>query len=179
MLSDTIAERYAEALFMLGQAKGTLTQFDGDLRKAIAIIDGNPRLARALEAPYVPAQVKMNIARRMLQDRVDPVVVNFFLLLVHKGRERFSRAIAAKFQEMLEEREGVVACRLESPFPLSEASIAEVSAWIVKRTGRRPRLEVTVNPALIAGLVVRIKDRSIDLSLQGQLKAMEKSLLHV
>jgi F-type H+-transporting ATPase subunit delta len=177
MISDTVADRYAEALFLLGKEKQILSDLDRELRLAETIFDAHPRLARAFEAPYVPHKAKMDMVARLLTGKTSAVVVNFFMLLVEKGREPFRKAIVRLFRELLEEHEGFITCSVETAFPLEGPLRETVEEWVRKATGKKPRLAVTVNPDLIAGMVIRIKDRYIDLSVQGQLRAAARSLL--
>ena len=71
------------------------------------------------------------------------------------------------------------ASRSASPVALSEAQVAALQAALTKRTGAAIQLQRTVDPALIAGLVVTIGDRVIDASARTALESLRESMAGV
>jgi F-type H+-transporting ATPase subunit delta len=65
---------------------------------------------------------------------------------------------------------------IESAFPMSEGQIAELTAALQKRFGKKIETTVEIDPALIGGARITVGDTVIDGSVQAKLQAMATQL---
>ena len=84
--------------------------------------------------------------------------------------------IRALFEDQKNEAEGVAKARIETAMPLSDAQLAEITAALGKRFGKRIEATVEVNPALIGGARIAVGDTVIDGSVRGKLSSMAQAL---
>ncbi|MEW6277307.1 MAG: ATP synthase F1 subunit delta [Candidatus Eremiobacterota bacterium] len=176
MLLETVANRYAEALYQMArEAKDHKNQLK-ELEKVYEIIKTHPALGRAVASPTIPSQVKKNILRQLLDQRVSTRTLHFFYLLVDKNREVYVRAVVEAFRELLRRDEGVVKCRAEVASPIDAATRDRLLEQLRKVTGMTIELEVVENPALLGGVVLAVGGRLIDGSLASQLQHIRQRL---
>jgi F-type H+-transporting ATPase subunit delta len=63
-----------------------------------------------------------------------------------------------------------------SAVELPKESIAKIRAALAEKTGKKVRMEVSVDPALIGGAVTKIGDLVLDGSVRTQLMSLKESL---
>ena len=63
-----------------------------------------------------------------------------------------------------------------SASPLSNADIAKIQASLEKRYGRTVKLNCSVDPSLMAGLVIKAGDEVIDASVRNKLNRLAEAL---
>ncbi len=72
----------------------------------------------------------------------------------------------------------VATARVETPVALSEEQTKTLTDTLSSLIDRRVELQVTINPALIAGISVRLADRLIDNSVRQQLVGIREQVRH-
>ena len=97
-------------------------------------------------------------------------------VLVEAERVAFLPYIAALFDDLKNEAEGVAMARIDSAFPLTDAQLAELTAALEKRFGKKIEPTVNVDPELVGGARITVGDTVIDASVRAQLQAMANQL---
>ncbi|MDQ7824812.1 MAG: ATP synthase F1 subunit delta [Candidatus Eremiobacteraeota bacterium] len=179
MLSDSIAERYAQALFQTALEKGAVKVWGTHLKSVMNTILASSFLSRALEHPQIPCEVKKDMLKKVFSESLPPQVLNFLYLLIDKRREGYLESIEKKYDEMVQNYEGSVAVQVTVAVPLTASLKKSLTAALSKYTRRKVLLETRVEPGLIGGVVVRLEGTIIDWSLAGQLEALHERMLHV
>ena len=177
MLSSVLAERYAKALFAIGQEKGTLPSLLEQLGEFNRLTRELPELREAYQSPILPAAARRRIIDGIFDGgRGDTDTVNFLKLLADKKRTAYLPGILAELIRLSDEANGVVAARVTTAVPLDEASQRELRRQLEQYTGKAVRLELEVDPKILGGLVVRIEHRIIDSSVRFQLETLRQHL---
>lgn len=172
--STTIARPYAEALFRLADGSGRLREWaamldqlagvagNGDVREAI----GNPKLTGSQLADLFLSLCK----------GIDAEGENLVRLLVENRRLSVLPEVRGLFDELKNQREGVLDAQIYSAFPLDAAQQGKLVADLEARFRQRIAAELSVDPELIGGVKVVIGDQVIDASVRGKLAAMAVAL---
>jgi len=171
----TIARPYAEAAFRIARENNSLPVWSQALRFVSAVV-ADPRMAAALDNPKLTAGDKESLVLSVCGDKLDPLGRNFVRVLVESDRVTLLPQIAVLFDALKDDAEGVAKATIETAFPLTEAQVAELTAALERRFGRRIEATVTVDQALIGGARVTVGDTVIDASVQAQLEAMATQL---
>ena len=65
---------------------------------------------------------------------------------------------------------------LTTAVPIADAEAEEIRAKLAEASGHEVTLERSVDAAILGGVIVRVRDRMVDLSVRGRLEALRLSL---
>lgn len=175
-----IAERYARAVFELGVESGQLEALTGQIRAFADAYRHSDELRSILDNPQVDEvrreAIMLDVAQRLA---LSPLAVNTLRLLAQRRRLRALPEIAGRLGSLADERAGVVRATVTSAVPLSETYYQQLQAELERTTKSRVVIERREDPTLIAGVVTRIGDNTIDGSVRGRLAELERRLLQI
>ncbi len=172
-----VARRYAQALFMLADESQNVDKIAQDLAFASETIYGNEELAQAFTGVQFSLSGKKNAIAKVFDGQVDRIVVNFLQLLIEKGRAGYLRDIQKAYGKLLDERNGIADATVTSAYPLKEEDAKNIAMALGKAVGKTIRLEVVVDPSLVAGVKLQYGDTIIDGSVEARLESMRKRLM--
>lgn len=175
----SVAKTYAMALHsVLGGDKGAEDRAQQELSALADVLAARADLRAALGGPVTtPAEKKALIAALCAKMSIHAGVQKFLDLMVKKGRINEVGAVALAFRAVRVEAEGGVMGTLESADPVSESDIADLSAALAKRLGRKVSLVARVNAELLAGLRVSVMGTTYDGSLRSQLQRLRQKFM--
>lgn len=171
----TIARPYAEAAFALAKEANALPVWSSMLRYASGVV-ADPMMAKTLDNPKFTAGDKKSLLLSVCGDKLDASGRRFVEVLVDADRVAVLPEIAALFDDLKNEAEGVATARIESAFPLTDAQVAELKAALEKRFGKKIEATVDVDPELVGGARITVGDTVIDASVRAQLQSMANQL---
>ncbi len=171
----TIARPYARAAFEEAQAQRRLAAWSRALGVATQVVR-DPGVAALLDNPLVtPAQLA-GLVGGIAGGELGETGANFFGTLAANHRLAFLPEIAALFDELKDQAEGVADVTITSAAALDEAHRSKLAAALEKRLQRTVRLHCNTDPALIGGAVLRAGDLVIDGSLRTRLERLAYQL---
>jgi F-type H+-transporting ATPase subunit delta len=174
----TIAERYARAIFELGVESGTLAALVDEVRRFAGAYETSDDLRGVLENPLVPNEQRDKILRELASRLgLGPSALNTVRYLAQRRRLAVLPDIARRLDTLSDEKQGVVRATVTSAAPLSEAFYQRLSEQLATMVGKKVVLDRRQDPTLIAGVVTRIGDNTIDGSVRGRLETLERKLL--
>ena len=172
MNGDIVAQRYAKALFALGQQEGMakLEQYGENLSALEGVLEDSPELVRLIHIPVISVAEKQKVLSQVLDKLdVDPMIENFCSLLAEKERLPLFEEIAEAFGKLLDEAWGVVRGKLLTAVSLSKEQQAGILARLEKQTSKQIALKFEVDPSILGGVVLQVGDNVLDASLRAQL----------
>ena len=171
----TIARPYAEAAFALAREGNALPAWSAMLRYASAVV-GDPAMARSLDNPKFTPGDKESLILSVCGDKLDAMGRRFMRVLVAADRVAVLPQVAALFDDLRNDAEGVATARIDSAFPLTDAQVAELKGALEKRFGKKIAATVNVDPELVGGARITVGDTVIDASVRAQLQSMANQL---
>jgi F-type H+-transporting ATPase subunit delta len=179
MSEKAVAQRYARAIFDLGVETGQLDAMVSQIAAMADAYASTSTLAVVLNDPLVSQQQREAILHD-LADRlgVDGLALNAIKLLVRRRRLSVIVEIARQLSVLSDDKHGVVRATVTSAGLLSAQYLVSLERELAQLTNRRVAIEHKQDPALLAGLVTRIGDNTIDGSIEGRLAELERQLLH-
>lgn len=130
-----------------------------------------------LEDVRISKQKRQDRLRQTFTDRLSPLALNLVLLLSSRGRTNLIPHIVRQFEDIERAREQTVLVRVTVAEPLAADQRAQLERRLQQQTGKEISLEVAEDPAIMGGLVVRVGDRLLDLSVAGRLRRMREQLV--
>jgi len=104
------------------------------------------------------------------------VGLNAVRLLARRNRLGSLPEIARRLAVLADEKGGVVRAQVTSAGPLPESFYERLIKELESATSRRVAIDRLQDPSLIAGVVTRIGDNTIDGSVKGRLAEIERQL---
>ncbi len=177
MSEQSIARRYAKAIFELALESGTPDLVRDNLTLARDAIARTPEFCAGLLSPEVPRQEKRQLVEKFISAAAFlPMVANAIRLLAERQRLQLLPDIAEIYGALLDAHRGVLHCRLTSAEPLDRSDMAAISVKLERRFGQSVVIDAAVDPSLIGGLTAEIAGKTMDSSVRGQLQALGHKL---
>jgi F-type H+-transporting ATPase subunit delta len=171
----TIARPYAEAVFRLADEGNALAAWSASLGE-MAAVAGNADVQAVIANPNIGAQQLTDVFMSLCKDVTDKQARSMVELLVRNGRLEVLPEISQQFEELKDQREGVVEAHIVSAFPLDDAQKASLVADLERKFKRKVNATVSVDNALIGGVRIMVGDEVIDGSVQAKLANMAVAL---
>jgi len=171
----TLARPYAEAAFKRAKETATIQEW-AEALKFLSVLAEDRDLLTIVDNPRVG---KDNIARLLLdicQDNISTEAKNLVRLLIANGKLSLLPKISALYEEHRAEDEGYVNVDLFSAYPLTKAEQNKYSAMLEKQLHKKVNAVVTVDKALLGGILAKAGDKVIDGSIRGQIHQLAKRL---
>ncbi|HEY7743179.1 MAG TPA: F0F1 ATP synthase subunit delta [Burkholderiales bacterium] len=170
----TIARPYAGAIFALADAGGTLGKWSQALA-VMARVAAHPELREAIANPNLSANQVYGLFAGACGD-ITTEAQNLVRVLIENSRLALLPEIRTIFEELKNEREGVVEAVITSAQALDAKQLAALVAELERRFGRKVSPQVRVDADLIGGARMQVGDEVIDGSVRGKLAAMAVAL---
>ena len=170
----TIARPYAEALFKtagsdLGGTSAWLDEF--------AAIASNVQLQQYAGNPSVTSAQTFDVMTGVAKTDLPEAAKNFLRAVIDNGRISVLPEIASQFRALKNAISGSSDAVVYSAFALDATVLAELSATLEKRFGRKLNLTVELQPELIGGVRVVVGDEVLDTSVKARLEQMKIALI--
>lgn len=174
------AERYASALFELAQSEKKLPAVEKDVERLDSLIKGSEDLMRLVRSPVFSADEQLDAIGAVLDKAKIAGLVGNFVRVVASNRRLFAIPDMVRgFREKMAEHRGETAAEVTVAHALNAAQEKQLKATLKDVAGKDVTLDVTVDPSLLGGMVVKIGSRQIDTSLKTKLASMKTALKEV
>jgi F-type H+-transporting ATPase subunit delta len=176
-IQASLSGRYATALFELARDAKTIDQVEQSLsrvRQALSesaefrALTTSPVLARADAARAIAA-----VAQSM---DLDPTTTSFLGVLAENRRLRELGAIIRSFRALAAQHRGETTAEVTSAHPLTDEQVDNLKQALRQRVGREVAVDLSVDPALLGGLVVKIGSQMIDSSIRTRLNTLAHAM---
>jgi F-type H+-transporting ATPase subunit delta len=176
MRDRKVATRYAEALLISAKEAGVLQQVAESYAAVLDIVQGNRDLVTFMDSPQVRVEEKKELLQKVFGGKIEPVLLNFFLLLIDRNRIENTRDIGEVFAELVEEDMGVVRAKVVTAVTMPEDLATALETQLARFTGKTVVLEKKVDPAVIGGVCVTMGDKILDGTVRTNLDELGKTL---
>ncbi|SFQ48338.1 F0F1 ATP synthase subunit delta [Nitratireductor indicus] len=175
-----MAGRYAGSLFELAKEAKAISTVEADLGRFEKILSESADLQRLVESPVFSADDQFKAIGAVLDKAKIGGLVGNFLRVVAKNRRLFAvPQMIRAFRLIAAEDRGEVSAEVTSAHALSAAQEKELAATLKDVAGKDVAVNLTVDPSILGGLVVKIGSRQIDTSLKTKLNSLKLALKEV
>ena len=172
------AKRYAKALMQLADQNNSLDTTVLDVKMIHKLIEESADLKMLLSSPLIKSDKKHSILSAIFDGKVNALTLKFIQLLVDHNRESHLDVMMQEFISLYNEKNNIAKVSLATATVLNNNS-RELILKTIKEKYKfsEIQLEETVDSDLLGGLVMRIGDKQLDASIQGQLRKIENELV--
>jgi F-type H+-transporting ATPase subunit delta len=173
-----IANRYSKALFELALENNIVEEVRSDLEMIHKVCSDNPDFAQLLNNPLIEEKTRSAIFKELFEVNVNPLCYRFLQLLSRKRRSGFLLEMIDKYLERVLDHQGVLSCLLISSQQVEVDQVDKIKNRIEEMTAKTVVFRYRIDPSVIGGFIVKIKDTVIDLSIKTQLEKMRTQLVY-
>ncbi|AWL27734.1 MULTISPECIES: F0F1 ATP synthase subunit delta [Acinetobacter] len=172
----TLARPYAKAAFAYASEQNATDVWSNALQMLSAAVQ-DEAFSAYLNRPELTPTEQVGVFSKLLGDVQTTQVSNFLTLLAENDRLLLLPEIAEEYEQLKSQNNNTVDVVIESAFPLDSVQEQKLAHALEKRFNSAVKVTVEVNPALIAGVVIRAGDQVIDDSALNKLEKMRTRLL--
>lgn len=171
----TIVRPYAVAAFRLAKEQKALTKWSEMLNFAAAVA-ADSQMKSYIEDPKVTSEALEKMFLAICDKKLDAAGVNLIKLLGEYGRLALLPEVAAAFEELKAEDEGVLEAEITAAAQPADSAVKDLVKRLESRFGKKIEASVKIDPELIGGVKIVIGDTVIDASVRGQLQELAYTL---
>jgi len=171
---ERISRRYSNAMYDEAKSIGEVDKLSEDVDMVLKTIRSNRDLELFFESPIIDKVKKTSVVKEIFEGKVSQLTLNLMLLLIERHRDEHIVDILTNFLELKNEKEGVLTVEVTSAMELSDEEKKQIKEKIDSYTKLNSKPSFTVDPDLIGGFIVRIKDVILDASIRHQLEVLRK-----
>lgn len=172
-----LSGRYATALFDLAVESNALDAVATSLATLKDALAQSADLKTLTTSPMVTrTAAAAGVAGVAASLKLDSLTSNFLGVLAGNRRLAALPAIIRDFSALAAARRGEISAHVTAAHTLSAAQQTALAAKLKAGLGRDVALDITVDPAILGGLIVRVGSRMIDSSLKTRLGALGQAL---
>lgn len=176
-----IARVYARALLNVAIKIDKVDEF----QQAFDSLFGNPLvqepgqadLAKLLVHAGIPLAKREAAISRAFDGKVHEKFLNFLLVLNKHGRLDLLRPVAAEYRGLRDDYHRRVRVLVTSAVPLSDEQREHVKKIAESHFHLQPVLVEQIDPDLLGGIQLQVKDLLLDLSLRARLEGIKKQMI--
>ena len=176
-IQASLAGRYATALFELARDGKQLETVGASLAALRQALRESDDLAALTTSPLISREDALKgvkgVAAAMA---LDPVTANFLGVLAQNRRLSQLPAVIRAFNLLAAQHRGETTAEVTSAHPLNDDQVAALKANLKRRIGRDVAVDLSVDPTILGGLVVKIGSQMIDGSIRTKLNTLAHAM---
>ncbi len=169
--------RYAAALFDMAGESRTIDSVERSLAMVRDALAGSDDLRRLIASPVVDRgdaiRAVVTVADTL---QLDATTRSFLGVLAENRRLSQLPGVIRAFRAMAARHRGEISAEVMSAHPLDDEQVTELKHQLRLRVGREVSVDLSVDPQLLGGLVVRVGSQMIDSSIRTRLNALAHAM---
>ncbi len=178
--TSQVALRYAGSLYELASEAKAVAKVEASLDQFEKMIASSKDLQRLIESPVFSGDEQTAAINGITaKAKFHPLVSNFLKVVAGNRRLFAVPSIISAFRDIASDARGEVSADVTVAAILSAAQEKELKATLKSVAGKDVTLNVSVDPSILGGLIVKMGSRQIDTSLKTKLSSLKISLKEV
>ena len=172
-----IAQRYSDALVEIAKdGKLTYSKIGTDLELVKNTLSQSKDLNEFLVNPITSIEDKKEIIDRVFSGEIDGLIVNFLKVLIDKNRFSVFGEVLNAYNKALDRVNNISRIQVVSAVEMIDEAKNKLKEKLETKLKKNVVLDLEINPEIIAGLVIKMGDNIIDLSLKHKLEDLSKNI---
>jgi len=179
MNDATIGRNYAETLLVLANRSGDAAQEEwGTLIEELGgAMREDRKLRTFLESPKISAGQKIEVLGKALGKKVPRPFLKFLEILVGKRRQMLIPSIANEYRALIDASEDRVHANVTLAREPGAAEEQALTGQLSRLYGKKVVPHITLNPAILGGVIVKVGDTVMDGSVRRRLATLESRMI--
>ncbi|MBQ6516923.1 ATP synthase F1 subunit delta [bacterium] len=174
------AKRYSKALIELSM-DGSIdnTMILNQLYFVQEVLNSSKELRDVLNMPQISTDIKKEILNKVYEPHIDKVVLNFLNVLLEQNRFKEFDEILASYKEELDKFKNINNVEVISAVELTDEQKDRLKNKLQEKLNCSIEANWGIDPAIMAGLVIKYDGNVIDMSLRNKLKDLNKNIVRI
>lgn len=172
-----VAKRYSRALEALAQNDEELNGIYENLTSVEATIESCSDFKTFIEHPSFSKEVKKEVLGEVFGGRISCDVLHFLFILLDRNRLFALGAIINSLKDIMNKKYNILVIRAISAIELTDEVKSKLQKKLEMIYQKQIQLDARVDDGLIAGMVLKIGDKTIDGSVKARLESMKRTLI--
>jgi F-type H+-transporting ATPase subunit delta len=177
MNNATIGRNYAETLLILAKREGQAEEWGALIESIASAMQEDQTLKTFLESPKLAASRKIEILKTALGKRVPPLFFRFLETVIVKRRQMVIPEIAQEYRALIDESEDRVHANVTVAREPAEQEKNALVKQLSRLFGKRVVPHISINPAILGGVIVKVGDTVMDGSVRRRLASLRSRML--
>lgn len=175
-----MAGRYASALFSLAEEANSVDAVGADLGRFEAMVADSADLRRLVKSPVFSSEDQLKAIGAILDKAGIGGLTGNFLRLIAQNRRLFALdSVIRGYRQLVARSRGEVTAQVTVAEPLAKDKLSAVRAALSESVGKDVNMNVTVDPSILGGIVVKVGSRMVDASLRTKLNSIKLAMKEV
>jgi F-type H+-transporting ATPase subunit delta len=176
-IQASLAGRYAIALFELARDAKQIETVGASLATLRRAIDESEDLRTLIGSPLVARDEQASALGAVVGSlALDALTGNFVGVLAQNRRLAQLPNVIRAFNLLAARHRGEITAEVTSARPLADDQIAAIKQHLRSRMGRDIAVDLSVDPAILGGLVVKVGSQMIDSSIRTKLNTLAHTM---
>ena len=176
-IQASLAGRYALALFELARDERKLESVGASVATLRRALSESEDLRTLTTSPLIDRDEAVRAVGALGEAlKLDPITCNFLGVLAKNGRLRQLGNVIRAFNTLAARHRGEITAEVTSARPLDDGQVEAIKRNLRDRVGRDIAVELSVEPEILGGLVVKIGSQMIDGSIRTKLNNLAHAM---
>lgn len=164
------AKRYSKALLEISEANETSYE---ELNFVSNTIETNPPLRAFILNPVVSKQDKADVLAGLFKGKISDTLLNFTLVLNDESRLNILNEIISSYENDINKKNNTLKAEVTSAIELNDELKNSLIEKLQNKTGKKIIARYAVDKGILGGIIVKINDTVIDLSIKKKLENLK------
>ena len=172
-IQASLSGRYATALFGLARDEKAIDAVSASLQALKTALAESDDFRRLVASPLVSRDEAMKAVEAVAPMLgLDPLTTKFLGVLAQNRRLGQLGAVIRAYGSLAARHRGEITAEVTSAHALSATQVKALQAKLKTQLARDVAVDLTVDPAILGGLIVKIGSRQIDSSIRSKLNTL-------
>ena len=176
-IQASLAGRYATALFELARDEKQLEAVANSLASLKQALAESADFRELTTSPLIGRDEATRAVTATGESmRLDPITLRFLGVLGQNRRLSQLGNVIRAFNMLVAAHRGETTAEVTSAHPLGDDQVAALKANLKSRLGRDVSVDLSVDPAILGGIVVKVGSQMIDGSIRTKLNTLAHAM---
>lgn len=171
------ARKYAEALFDVAINNDATDSVLNDIILLSDTINESNELNVFLNNPVIEVSDKKSVLQEIFGEKICEYSMNFLLIIADNARFDAIEGIRYEYGNLLNSYKNIVEVKAVSAVEMKDFLKEKLKNKLENLLSKQTEIQYEINPDIIGGLVLELNGKTIDCSIQTQLKNIKKQLM--
>jgi F-type H+-transporting ATPase subunit delta len=169
-------KEYARAILDMGKATGDVDLLETELKSVKDEIVSNLDLKKYLTDPSIAQSDKIKIGLEILRDGASSAVKTALVMIITLDIAEYVETLYQEFTSQVNDFRKQVYVEVVSAIDLDQGIIDKIKKDVDAASGLDVRIRNTIDPSIIGGLIIKIGEKVIDLSVKNKMDDIKAKL---